>query len=264
LFMFVIEMLILGLGVGLLSAALGLGGGVLMVPAFITFLHMEPHVAKGASLLVIVFVAASNAWRLMRGVPGKPWRLAGELAAGSILGGYASAWAASSLSSKALIWVFIAFLLLTAVRVFFIEPPEVRAPDMRKRQATAFLIGLATGIVSGMTGIGGGTVLVPLVLWAGLEVNERVAGLSNMVMVATCAAAVLAQLSGPERPNTSGLPWTVGEVNLAVPPLVFIGAQMASPIGKRINDMLTIKRRRFVMGVILLLITAQLIYRQFA
>ncbi|MEA3364123.1 MAG: TSUP family transporter, partial [Candidatus Hydrogenedentes bacterium] len=82
-------MIILGIGVGLMSGALGLGGGILMVPAFLTFVPgMDPHTAKGTSLMIIVFVAAVNVWRLNRGHDNWQWRLALQVSIGSIVGGY--------------------------------------------------------------------------------------------------------------------------------------------------------------------------------
>ena len=59
-------MLFLGVGVGLMSGALGLGGGILMVPAFLEFVPvMDPHTAKGTSLLIIAWPRPT--WRLSEG-----------------------------------------------------------------------------------------------------------------------------------------------------------------------------------------------------
>jgi hypothetical protein len=122
----------------------------------------------------------------------------------------------------------------------------------------AVLIGLVTGVVGGMTGTGGGIVFVPLALLAGLVVNERVVGLSNMVMVVTSIAAAAAHLMAD---RLSDIPGTVGQVNLAMAPLLFLGAQIGSPWGKKLNDRLTLHRRRAVMGVLLLVIAARLVWR---
>jgi uncharacterized protein len=49
----------LGLGVGILSAILGIGGGFLLVPAMIYMLRMPTAMVPGTSLLQIIFVAAN-------------------------------------------------------------------------------------------------------------------------------------------------------------------------------------------------------------
>ena len=65
-----------------------------------------------------------------------------------------------------------------------------------------------------------------------------------------------------QEPNLQiDLPFAVGKVNLALVPLVFLGAQAGSPVGKWINDHLKLKVRRVVMGLVLILITARLLTR---
>lgn len=252
-------MLLLGVGVGLISGSLGLGGGVIMVPAFLTFVPgMDPHTAKGTSLCIIVFVALLNAWRLNRGLAHKPWRLAGLLAAGSIAGGYTGAWVTAQLPEQAVLWLFMALVAVFGVRTFFLQPPEVDAAQVRRRFLLPLCIGFAAGVVGGATGTGGGAVLVPLTLFAALTVNARVTGLSNMVMVATSLAGTLAHLRAePVFPGQ----WVVGHVYLYVVPFVFAGAQIGSPVGTRLNARLTLSRRRVVLGALLLLIAARILYR---
>src|SRR5881392_3072182 len=46
--------LLLGLGVGVLVGLLGIGGGVVLVPAMVYFLHMDQHLAQGTSLFILL------------------------------------------------------------------------------------------------------------------------------------------------------------------------------------------------------------------
>jgi len=251
LILFCLGMFIVGTGVGVLSAGLGMGGGVLMVPAFVEFVNLDPHTAKGTSLFVIVFVAALNAWRLNRDQHDTPWRLAGMLAPGAVVGGYFGGWATTLMSGSTVLWLFVGALGLLGLRTFFIDLELVSAEDVRRRDGVAVLVGVVSGIVGGATGTGGGLVLVPLALLAGLTTNDRVVGLSNMVMVATSAAASAAHLNAE---RISSLPGTVGQVSLALVPLVFLGAQLGSRWGTRLNVLLTLRRRRIVMGALLIII----------
>jgi uncharacterized membrane protein YfcA len=52
-----------GIGAGLASGLLGVGGGVLMVPGLVIFLHQSQLHAEATSLLAIVLVAAVGTWR---------------------------------------------------------------------------------------------------------------------------------------------------------------------------------------------------------
>jgi uncharacterized membrane protein YfcA len=258
---FILGMLALGGGVGLISAALGLGGGILMVPAFLTFVPgMDAHTAKGTSLFIIIFVAALNTWRLNHGHRDRHWDVVGAMAAGSIAGGYLGAWVTTLLSDDAVIWIYIIFLMAAAIRTFLIQTIAVRAEDVRRRNGMAVAIGLGAGAVGGGTGTGGGLLMVPLSLMAGIITNERVVALSNAVMVATAIAGSVAHLGAA---RTVELPWTVGHISFALVPLVFIGSQIAAPWGHRLERHLTLKRRKLVMGGLLLAIAARLAYQVF-
>lgn len=259
---YIAGMLLLGVGVGLFSAALGLGGGLLMVPAFMLFVPgMDSHTAKGTSLFLIIFVSALNAWQLNRGLDKIPLRLAGVLASGSILGSYFGAWVTSRMPENAVALLFVGFVLLIAVRTFFIQERVVLEEETHRRNGLAVCIGFLAGLAGGATGTGGGAVLIPLALMAGMVSNERAVGLSNLVMVATSIAGSIAHLQAePVFPTA----WTVGHVALSLVPVVFIGAQLGSPVGLRINAMLTLPRRRLVMGSVLLLIAVRVAFRVIA
>lgn len=258
----ILGLLVLGGGVGVLSAALGVGGGVLMVPAFSSLIPgMDMNTAKGTSLLIIIFVASFNSWRMNRGDMKSPWSLAITLAAGSLVGGYLGAYLTGKLNDSAVTWIFISLLAFAGFRALFLKQTVVHEDEVRRRQILTVVIGFGAGFVAGATGTGGGAVFVPFVLWAGLCSNERVVALSNTVMVATAFASTIGHLFGE---STFEMDWTVGQVNFMLAPCVFLGAIATAPLGRAINRSLSFERRRVVMGGLLLLITARLLYRVLA
>lgn len=254
-----LSLAVVGALVGIVSAALGIGGGTLMVPAFIVvYPEMDLNTAKGSSLFAITFVCAFNAFQQNRGARKNPWSVVGAIAGGSLAGAYLGGWATTLMPERAVAWGFIALLGFAAIRTFALEPPPVRENQVRLRQGIAVLIGIATGIVSGATGTGGGAILVPFALWAGIVSNERVVGLSNTVMVGTCLAGTAAHFMAE---RTSDLPWTYGLVNVSFAPIIVIPALLVAPIGYWINERLTLRRRKLVMGTLLALITLRLLER---
>lgn len=256
---FIVLMLLAGTGAGIASAGLGLGGGIVMVPAFLTLVPgMDAHTAKGTSMLIIIFISLQNAWQLTRQWPARPWRLAGLMASGSIIGGYTGAWITTFMSEAGVLWIFIALLGGLALRTFLLRPKFVHEEEVRQRNIVPVFIGLSAGVVGGATGTGGGLVLVPLALYAGLITNERVVGLSNMVIVVTSVAGTLAHLRAPEIYLSD---WSVGQVYFLIAPVVFIGAQAGSLMGLKLNAFLTLPRRRVAMGSILFLIALRLMLR---
>ena len=94
--MFYVGMIALGGAVGIISTALGLGGGIVMVPAFVQFVpHMDLNTAKGTSLFIITFVAAINAWRMNGAHMREHLRLGAVIGIGSIVGSFLGGWITS-------------------------------------------------------------------------------------------------------------------------------------------------------------------------
>lgn len=256
---FLMALLATGVGAGIISSGLGLGGGVVMVPAFLAMVPgMDSKTATGTSLFIIIFISALNAWRLTRGWAVRPWRLVLLLGAGSVVGSFAAAWITGRLSEQAVLAIFILLLGFLGLRTFLLHIPDVAEGEIKRNDLLGLFIGLGAGIVGGATGTGGGLVMVPMLLIAGLECNARVVGLSNMVIVLTAISGSIARLGAPQ---VYAGAYTVGQVCLGLAPIVFIGAQGGSLLGERLNRWLTLPRRRVAMGVILLIIAVQLSFR---
>ncbi len=109
---------VLGLATGLLSSIMGIGGGMLMVPALVLLFGYGQHAAEGISLAVIVPTAAVGAWRHTRSGY-TDWRRGGILGSAGILGGLAGAQLALALDERLLQQLFAAFLAIMAVRLWW-------------------------------------------------------------------------------------------------------------------------------------------------
>ena len=257
--LFALEMFILGIAAGLISGALGLGGGVVMVPAFLAFVSwMDAHTAKGTSLFIIALVSATNAWRLGRRLDHVPWVLAAKLASGAIAGGYFGAWITTFASERVLLGLYLALVSTLAWRLFKTARVAERVRETPPPWWFPPLLGAFSGAAGGATGTGGGMVLVPLALQTGLATNKNATALSNMVMVIVAVMGTIAHLRATP---TLNLPWTVGHINFQVVPAVFLGAQLGSLAGRRFDHRLSLRARRIVLGTLLVLIVASLLPR---
>jgi uncharacterized membrane protein YfcA len=116
-------LLVVGLAAGFLAGLLGVGGGILMVPAMVMLLGFDQHVAQGTSLLVIIPAAVSGSWTHYRGHQ-FALRDASALAAGGMVGAIVGAVFALSLDDELLRRLFGLFLLASAARILV---PKLRA-----------------------------------------------------------------------------------------------------------------------------------------
>jgi uncharacterized membrane protein YfcA len=107
---------LVGLVAGSVSASLGVGGGVIFVPALVIFFSFDQHIAQGTSLAVIVPTAIVGAWvhaRAGRVV----WRYALPLGIAGVAGGVIGGTIALSLGDTVLRRLFAAMLVFTALRM---------------------------------------------------------------------------------------------------------------------------------------------------
>lgn len=105
-----------GLLTGLLSALMGVGGGVVMVPAMVLGFGFGQHLAEGTSLAVIIPTALVGAWRHSRNGYTR-WRLGLVVGAGGVLGGVVGATLAQRLDPQVLQGAFALLLVITALRL---------------------------------------------------------------------------------------------------------------------------------------------------
>lgn len=109
-------LVLIGLAAGFLAGLLGVGGGILMVPAMVLLLGFDQHVAQGTSLLVIIPAALSGSYTHHRN--GRlVLRDAAFLAAGGVIGAVAGSVFALSIEDLLLRRLFAAFLLIVGVRM---------------------------------------------------------------------------------------------------------------------------------------------------
>ncbi len=126
---------VIGLMAGTLGGLLGVGGGVVMVPAFTRFLGLSAKQAIGTSMGVILFTALSASWR--------HWQLGNlrpdiivVVAAVSMAGAFAGASLTAYTSERTLRILFAGFLIVTAAdmlaKAWSLEdgaPPPVAARE---------------------------------------------------------------------------------------------------------------------------------------
>jgi uncharacterized membrane protein YfcA len=244
----VVALVAVGAVGGLLSGAFGVGGGIIMVPLLIWFLGMDQRRAAATSLVAIVPSAISGTIQyLVQGEVDVTAALI--LAAGGVVGSLVGTKLLRTLPLGWLRWLFIALLVLVAVRLFF----EVPSRDAELAYSPGIVIalaglGLVVGVASGLFGIGGGVILVP-VLIAFFGLGDLLAkGTSLLAMVPTSITGSAANLRA-------------GLVHLGDGLIVGAAAVAASFGGVALAFLLPPRLAAILFAALLVLVIAQLVFR---
>ncbi len=173
----------IGLVAGVLGGLVGVGGGVLMVPLLTGWARLDQHAAHGTSLagVVVTGLAGTGTYAAHGDVS---WRAALWLTLASVVASYYAARYSRRISPSTLRRAFALFLLLTAVLL-----PLKGHIGFGEHGAGAWLVpvllasGLLVGVVTGLLGIGGGSLIVPLLVLAGGLGQHLAQGTSLAAMV---------------------------------------------------------------------------------
>jgi uncharacterized membrane protein YfcA len=122
--------LLLGLAVGVLVGLLGIGGGVVLVPALVYLLHMDQHWAQGTSLLILLPPVGLGALREYWKQEQVDLRAGILCALGMLVGGYVGGLIAVPIASRHLRGLFGCFLILAAFLL-------LRKPESQDRTTVA-------------------------------------------------------------------------------------------------------------------------------
>ena len=179
---------LMGLGIGVLGGFLGgvvgIGGGIIMIPLMTAFAALPQKEAHGTSLVAVAFIGAVGAVTYyFHGVV--DWVAALLLAASAILFARAGAIYAHSMQERRLKRWFGVFIMAVSILLVARGLMPARGDSMSLWGRTIVLLcaGMGTGFISGMMGVGGGSVMIPaMVILAGME--QHVAqGTSLLAMV---------------------------------------------------------------------------------
>ena len=177
--MIFLSYLLLGSLAGLTAGVFGVGGGIIIVPALIfTFgflgfpAEIATHVAVGTSLSTIIFTSLGS----ILGHHKKKainWPLAVNLSVGMILGGLLGAFFAHSLPGAILQKIFATYAFLVAIQMWFSWSPKANW-TLPERFGSGVL-GVLIGTVSGIFGIAGGSLVVPVLTAYRVKITEAIA-----------------------------------------------------------------------------------------
>jgi uncharacterized membrane protein YfcA len=252
----------LGSIVGFLAGLLGIGGGLIIVPALVYLLPMVGvssevvmPMALGTSLGAIVLTSTSAALAHHR-QKNIPWHLARQLMVLVAVGALIGAFIANSLSSEVLTGFFSFVVILLAAYILL----SINVSKERSLPATYILKGLSfiTGVISSLMGIAGGAILVPSLSFFGVPVRHAI-GIATACGVMVALFGSLGYIiTGFNLPN---LPeWSLGYLYFPALLGIVLSSSIFAPIGVKYASKLPIKTLKKFFAVFLIIVAIKMMF----
>lgn len=264
----ILACLIIGLLAGTVGSLIGLGGGVITVPSLLflstidpQFAHITPAIAVGTSMLLIILTALSStlSYAKKKRVDFRfGWLMFISCGPGAVLGAYLT----QHFSLDRFYLLFAIFMLVVALLLSLrnrkpqkriswdVERTVIEKGIERKygyHRLTALSGAFVVGICSGLFGIGGGSLLVPMMLLL-FGFPPHLATATSMFTI--FLTAILGSLSHLQQGN---IDWTIA---LFLAPGAWIGGRWGAWVGNRLSGqgLLIVLRIAFILFAVYMLL----------
>jgi uncharacterized membrane protein YfcA len=257
--------ILLGTGVviGFASGLLGVGGGFIMAPVlYFVFVDMDIppdtaiRLAFGTNLLVILFTSLSGTWRHNK-KGAVYWRAAVVMGLSGLVIAYGGATLAARLPGDALKIAFGIIVLLAALRMLV---GRMRLTDQEAVSNPWVWVawGVPLGLITGVIGLGGGVVAVPIMVMALRFPIHRAVATSLAIIaiksVGGIAGYIVNGLGVPDLPA-----YTIGYVNLYAGFLLIVSSFLVAQVGAIAAHRLPARQLRLIFALLMLYIGLRMI-----
>jgi uncharacterized membrane protein YfcA len=243
-----LQVALVGVGILLVAAlysSVGHGGGSGYL-AVMTLLAIAPAEMRPSALLLNIGVTTIGAWTyLRRGQFSMQvlWPFAVTAIPMAFLGGQLDV---SGMVYKPLL---AAALVYSAWYLFSPQSTPNDDPSLRPPVLLALVLGAGIGLLAGLTGIGGGIFLSPLLLFNRWSATRVASGVVSVFILLNSSAGLAGQLA-----TVADVPWNAMTVWL---PAALAGGFVGSRYGSRIASSKVIYR---LLGLVLVIAAAKLVF----
>ena len=246
-------------GAGFMAGLLGVGGGIVMVPALyyaFTVLDFDivtrMHLSVGTSLAIIIptSIISTMTHKEYDAVDFKMVRSFGVFILAGVIGG---TFLAVNLKTPALVLFFSIFALMVGLFFIFLREKLVDNP----KQISAIvknISGVIIGFISVPLGIGGGSLMVPFMRTFGYDIRKSI-GTAAAVGFLIAVTGSVTMITGGKIIDNVNTPYSVGYINLlgfaVFVPVTMVMARIGAKVVHKIDKKLLSK----IFGIFLILVS---------
>lgn len=253
--------LAIGAVVGFLAGLLGIGGGMVMVPALVIVFTAKGfpaehlmHFSLATAIATILFTSVSSVHAHHRH-DAVDWAVARAMAPGIVAGALGAALVAGFVPTRGLAVFFTGFMFYAAAQMFFEVKPQ--AARQLPGPAGLFAAGAAIGGFSSVLAAGGAFLSIPFLAWCNVPLKRAIgtaAANGFPIAVAGTAGYVVQGLRVPALPEGC-----LGYVYLPALLLIVATSMPTAPLGARLAHRLPVRRLRVVFALLLLALALRML-----
>ena len=246
-------------GAGFMAGLLGVGGGIVMVPALyyaFTVLDFDivtrMHLSVGTSLAIIIptSIISTMTHKEYDAVDFKMVRSFGVFILAGVIGG---TFLAVNLKTPTLVLFFSIFALMVGLFFIFLREKLVDNP----KQISAIvknISGVIIGFISVPLGIGGGSLMVPFMRTFGYDIRKSI-GTAAAVGFLIAVTGTITMITGGKIIDNVNTPYSFGYINLlgfaVFVPVTMVMARIGAKVVHKIDKKLLSK----IFGIFLILVS---------
>jgi uncharacterized protein len=225
----------------------GVGAAFILIPVFIA-LHIDIHVAMAVALLLnsIAMSFASYRYikaRLVLWKVGLPILIVAT--ALSPVGAYVS----QGLNAQILKWLFVGFLIFAGAMMLFYEPKERDIESSKSKQLVyGISIGAIAGFLGGLLGVGGGNIIIPVLVWMGIN-PKKASATTAFIVIFSSFSGFLGHA-------------TLGSLDMKLLGFTAVGSALGAILGAWLmTEKLKRKQVKLIIGTVLIFIAAEMVWK---
>ena len=244
---------------GFMAGLLGVGGGIIMVPALyyaFTVLDFDiltrMHLSVGTSLAIIIPTSIISTKTHME-YDAVDFKMVKSFGIFILFGVIAGTFLAVNLKTPALVLFFSIFAFIVGVFFIFVRENLMENPK-KLSNLTKNISGMLIGFISVPLGIGGGSLMVPFMRTFGYDIRKSI-GTAAAVGFLIAATGTITMIIGGKIIDNADTPFSIGYINLlgfiVFVPVTMIMARLGAKAVYKINKKLLSK----IFGTFLIIVS---------
>ena len=252
---------VLGMSVGFMAGLLGIGGGLIIVPALVYLLplfgiesELVMPIALATSLAAIVVTSSSAAFAHHKN-GNIPWHIAKPLMVAVSIGALAGSFIADLLPAKTLTSFFAATVMILAAYMLISIKVERTKPYPKQWKVNT--IGVGTGVIASLMGISGGVILIPTLSYLSIQVRQAIGTATACGLMVALFGSLGFIFTGLNQTNLP--PWSVGYIYLPALLGITLTSFLFAPVGVKLATKLPVRTLKKLFAGFLILVAIEML-----